>query len=252
MPLWVAAVLFLAFGWVQNASAGECTPGARGISPPYEAHCAGNAGVHWYEAPNPPGLEVFTSEKLSWMAEDGIGLRYTGPLRAPFADQLKALLLTTPRKYNHVILELDSDGGSLEYVKELVAVLKEVRTRADLTTRVTEGSLCASGCIPLFLQGENRKASGSSIWVFHGARGAFSSLPDPSATDDYLDLLSDAGMAAGFRSYLETDGRIYRPGSFIFSGYELFAVHRAGIITELLPVWREGEPMQPAVGIGPH
>ena len=223
---------------------------ARGAD--YSVRLSGNRECHWYEPPNPLGLEVFTSEKLSWMAEDGIGLRYTGPLQAPFADRLKTILLAAPQKYDHVILELDSDGGSLEYVKELVGVLKEVRKRMDFTTRVTEGSLCASGCIPLFLQGERRIASGSSIWVFHGARGAFTNLPDPSSTDEYLNLLSEAGMTNEFRSMLAADNRIYKPGNFILSGYELFAVQKAGIITEILPTWRDETPVLPAGGIGPH
>lgn len=207
--------------------------------------------THWYEPPTPLGLEVFTRDKLSWMAKDGVGLRYTGPLRASLAGELRALLLADPTRFDHVVLELDSDGGNLSDVKDIVSVLREVRQRAELTTRVTEGSLCASGCIPVFMQGEARKASGSSIWVFHGARGAFTNLPDPAATDDYLDLLTAAGMTARFRAMLEAGNRIYQPGSFILSGYELFAVHDAGIITELLPVWRAERPVVPS-GLGPR
>lgn len=207
--------------------------------------------AHWYEPPNPLGLEVFTRAQLDWIADDAIGLRYTGPLRPPLADQLREILLSSPQKYKHVILELDSDGGDLNYVEQLVAVLKEVNKRMEFATRVTEGSLCASGCIPVFMQGTKRKASGSSIWVFHGARSAFTNVPNPAATDEYLDLLSSAGMTADFRSMLEADNRIYRPGSFILSGYELFTVQRAGIITELFPYWREEEPILPST-IGPR
>ena len=207
--------------------------------------------AHWYEPANPLGLEVFTHETLSWMAEDGVGLRYTGPLRASLAGELRALLLGVPRRFSHVILELDSDGGNLAHVREIISVLQEVRARMQLTTRVTEGSLCASGCIALFMQGETRKASGSSIWVFHGARGAFTNIPDPTATDDYLSLLTAAGMRPAFRAMLEAGNRIYLPGSFILSGYELFAVHDAGIITELMPVWRAERPVLPS-GLGPR
>lgn len=207
--------------------------------------------THWYEPPNPLGLEVFTRETLHWMAEDGVGLRYTGPLSGALAGELRALLLTSPQRFDHVLLELDSDGGNLAHVQEIVAVLQEVRARMQLTTRVTEGSLCASGCIALFMQGQTRKASGSSIWVFHGARGAFTNIPDPAATDEYLSLLSAGGMTESFRAMLQADDRIYRPGSFILSGYELFAVHDAGIITDLLPVWRAEQPVLPS-GLGPR
>jgi hypothetical protein len=199
--------------------------------------------ARWYEPPNPAGLEVFTTDQLSWMAADSVGLRYTGPLRPPLAAELRKLLLATPQRFNHVVLELDSDGGELAHVIELVSVLQEVRNRMELTTRVMEGALCASGCIPIFMQGEKRKASGSSVWVFHGARSAFTNIPDPSATETYLAMLSSSGMAPSFRAILEAENRIYRPGSFILSGYELFEIYKAGIITQLLPTWREEAPV---------
>ena len=230
--------------WVCNRGTPATKPPPEMLNVKLEAFTP--PGVHWYEPPNPLGLEVFTREQLPWIAADAVGFRYTGPLQAPFARQLREHLLSSPQKYNHVLLELDSDGGSLDEVKEIVSVLREAGSRMELTTRVMEGSLCASGCIPVFLQGRNRKASGSSIWVFHGASSAFSNIPDPQATEEYLDLMAAGGMSQSFRELLETDNRIYRPGSFIFSGYEIFAVHNAGIITELLPSWREQQPVFPA------
>lgn len=198
--------------------------------------------AQWTEPPKPAGLEVFTTDQLRWMATDAVGLRYTGPLAPPLARELRKLLLSEPQQFNHVVLELDSSGGELSYVKELVTVLQEVRGRMELTTRVMEGALCASGCVPLFMQGEKRKASGASLWVFHGARSAFTNIPDPEATGDYLALLSASGLDPAFRTFLETDNRVYKPGSLILSGYELFHLHQAGIITELLPSWRDEHP----------
>jgi hypothetical protein len=201
--------------------------------------------AQWNEEPRQTGLEVFTRENVSWMAPDGVGLRYTGPLRPPLADALRKLLLTHPLRFDHVVLELDSNGGELSYVKQLVSVLKEVRGRMELTTRVMEGALCASGCIPVFMQGEKRKASGASVWVFHGARSALTNIPDPAATEDYLAMLTSSGLQPGFRAVLEAENRIYRPGSLILSGYEVLHQYEAGIITELLPSWREEEPRLP-------
>ena len=199
--------------------------------------------THWYEPANPLGLEIFTAEDLPWVAADGVGLRYTGPLRHSLPDELRKILLSDPTRFRHVLLELDSDGGDFESVREILAVLQEVKRSMDLTTRVMEGSLCASGCIPVFMQGQHRKANPTSIWVFHGARSGLTNVPDPEATREYLDLLSAAGMRPAFREMLERDNRIYRPGSFLISGYELFAVHDSGIITELYPTWREEAPV---------
>jgi hypothetical protein len=203
------------------------------------------ATAQLYPRTRDAGLEVFTSSEFEWMAPDGIGLRYTGPLRPPLAEDLRNLLLKQRQVPGRVVLELDSNGGELGYVKELISVLQEVRHRMRLTTRVMEGGICASGCIPVFMQGETRKASGASVWVFHGARGAETNVPSRAATEDYLSMLSSSGLAPGFRAELEKDNRIYRPGSLILSGYELFNVHEAGIITELLPSWREETPVLP-------
>lgn len=87
--------------------------------------------------------------------------------------------------------------------------------------------------------------------MFHGASSAFSNIPDPGATEEYLELLTSSGMNSVFRAELEVDNRVYRPGRFVLSGYELFAVHKAGIITELYPFWREREPVFPS-GLGPR
>lgn len=236
----LAAIILSVLAWSSTSRADDGAP-------PAVAQESGSwpAETHWYEPSNPLGLEVFDRDRLAWMAADSLGLRYTGPLKPNLAAQLRALLLETPQRFNHVVLELDSDGGDLAHVEEVVRILQDARLHMQITTRVMEGSLCASGCIPLFMQGNIRKASGASIWVFHGAQRATSGLPDVAATDRYLDLLGAAGMSPAFRAYLTADNRIYRPGSLILSGHELFAVHRAGIITELLPAWREQPPPAP-------
>jgi hypothetical protein len=201
--------------------------------------------TQWTGPPKSGGLEIYTSKDFPWIAADGVGLRYTGPLLPPLADDLRALLLASPQRFNRVVFELDSNGGELAYVKELVALLQEVRGRMELTTRVMEGSICASGCIPVFMQGKKRKASGASVWVFHGARGPLTNIPNPAATKEYLAILTASGMEAGFLAFLEEDNRIYKPGSLILSGYEVYGLHKAGIITELLPSWRAEDPVLP-------
>jgi hypothetical protein len=54
-----------------------------------------------------------------------------------------------------------------------------------------------------------------------------------------------AFAAAHALAFLEQDNRIYKPGSLILSGYEVYGLHKAGIITELLPSWRDEEPVLP-------
>lgn len=187
-------------------------------------------------------LEVFTRASYGWMAEDAVGLRILGPLDNRLADELAGLLLDPQRNFRHVVLELDSGGGDLEAVHRISGVLKAAREKAELTTRVMGGSICASGCIAVFMQGQKRKASGASVWVFHGACPAGSNVPSLSATNDYLDLLRESGVDESFVCKLAQEGYVTTPGAWIISGYELFHVYHASIITEMLPAWQPDEP----------
>lgn len=194
------------------------------------------------DAEEDSGLQIFTRATQDWMAADAIGLRYRGVLDARLAEELAGLLIGTQPAFRHVVLELDSEGGDLEAVQRISGVLKAARKTAELTTRVMGGGTCASGCIAVFMQGEKRKASGASVWVFHGACPAGSNIPSLSATKDYLDLLADAGASEDFLCKLAQEGYVTRPGAWMISGYELFHVYHANIITELLPAWQPEEP----------
>ena len=203
--------------------------------------------VQWYGHQGEPELDIFTVQELAAIGPDGVGLRYEGPLKPMLAQELRRLLLASPGRYKRIVLELDSNGGDLRVVRDLVEVLRQVRDQMELTTRVMEGGVCASGCIPVFMQGERRKASGASVWIFHGARTEVTNVPSRRATNDYLDMLSSSGLTPDFRAELEYEDRIFRPGALILSGYEAFQVRNAGIITELLPSWREEKPVLPSL-----
>src|SRR5262249_12313958 len=70
---------------------------------------------------------------------------------------------------NRVVLFLDSAGGRVDDGDRLIEVLNEIKLRHQLITVVPHGKLCASMCIPIFLQGEDRLAAPASIWLFHEA-----------------------------------------------------------------------------------
>jgi ATP-dependent protease ClpP protease subunit len=207
------------------------------------------AGVtgHAQPADLHPGLEVFTNDRQPRIAEDAIGLRFTGAITAPLARDLEQLLLGLPQIYNHVVLELDSGGGELTYVTKVVDVLRKVKARTEFTTRVLGGGKCASGCIALFMQGSKRKASGASVWVFHGACSQNSNVPSPDATQAYLEILRRSGVRDSFLCRLTDNGYVTQPGNLFLSGYELFHHTDSGIITELLPAWQPENPVFPPV-----
>jgi hypothetical protein len=187
-------------------------------------------------------LRVFTHDTQKEIAEDAIGLRLTGAIPRSLAKQLRDTLLSEPGKYNHVVVEFNSEGGDLEAVKEASAVLREVARTKELTTRVLGGGICASGCVALFMQGQKRKASGASVWIFHGACKSGTNVPSLSATIEYLDLLVESGVNPDFTCKLVQQGYVTAPGNYFLSGFELFHHHNSNVITELLPAWQPEQP----------
>ena len=208
-------------------------------------HCAFASGTSPAAAPRKmhEGLQFFTQDHSPSIREDAIGIRFTGPISYPLAENLRELLLGSPQRYNHVVLDLDSSGGELGYVNKVVEVLREVSKRTEFTTRVMGGGICASGCIAVFMQGNKRKASGASVWVFHGACSLFSNIPDPQATEDYLRMLAESGVNSDFLCHLRDAGVTSMPGNYFISGYELYTLHKAGVIMELLPAWQPERPV---------
>jgi hypothetical protein len=88
---------------------------------------------------------------------------------AGMADDLRAALGKYGTVSQRVVLFLDSAGGQVEEGDRVIEILNEIKLRHQLITVVPHGKLCASMCIPIFLQGEDRLAARASLWIFHEA-----------------------------------------------------------------------------------
>jgi len=93
----------------------------------------------------------------------------SGPILAGTADNVRAALAKYRTTLNRVVLFLDSAGGRVDDGDRLIEALNEIKLRHRLITVVAHGKLCASMCIPIFLQGEDRLAARASVWLFHEA-----------------------------------------------------------------------------------
>jgi hypothetical protein len=192
-----------------------------------------------------PGLDYFTHDDVAGIAPDAVALRYSGTINFPLAENIEAFWQQNRGKFRRVLLELNSEGGELGHVQKLVAVLKDIRKTSRLITLVRPGAQCASGCIPVFVQGEIRKASGASVFMFHGACRAGTNMPSLSATALYIAMMEEAGVSTEFTCKLVAEGYVTHPGKFWVSGYELFHVYKANVITELTPSWVPESPELP-------
>ena len=85
------------------------------------------------------------------------------------ADDMRVALGKYGTALNRVVLFLDSAGGRVDDGDRVIEALNEIKLRHQLITVVPHGKLCASMCIPIFLQGEDRLAARASLWIFHEA-----------------------------------------------------------------------------------
>src|SRR5215831_11257247 len=118
-----------------------------------------------------PGEErPVAGTSLEFNKEDGtLYIDWSGPIVAGMADDLRAALGKYETTLNRVVLSLDSAGGRVDDGDRVIEALNEIKLQHQLITVVPHGKLCASMCIPTFLQGEDRLAARASIWLFHEA-----------------------------------------------------------------------------------
>jgi hypothetical protein len=121
-------------------------------------------------AANAASDEEKASASLDFNENDGsLNIEWSGPIVPGMADYLRTALDTYGPSSHRVVLFLNSAGGQVEEGDHVIHVLTAIRQMHRLVTVVLEGDLCASMCIPIFLQGDDRLAARTSNWIFHQA-----------------------------------------------------------------------------------
>ena len=107
---------------------------------------------------------------LDFNEEDAtLYIDWSGPIVAGMADYLRSALGRYGTLSHRVVLFLNSAGGQVEEGDRVIQILNETKQTHRLITEVLDGNLCASMCIPIFLQGDDRLAARASHWIFHEA-----------------------------------------------------------------------------------
>lgn len=167
---------------------------------------------------------------------DKVILHFKGLIRAPFAQQMIDALKEHIKKNSHKDLEisLDSVGGSIYETKKLIDYLREFRKQNNLITSVQHGSMCASSCVPLFVQGDKRYATSTSAFMFHGvAFYVVTNIPDPEASQIMIDSYLERGIDKDWIKEHERMGVWSTPNETWYNGKELYEDGQ-GFITKLL------------------
>jgi hypothetical protein len=188
------------------------------------------------------GFTVLTAEDGAMEAADMVVIKYDGTIAFPMAANLKEVWdeIAKTGRYQTVVLRLNSPGGTQSEGEEVISILRKIREHAKLVTLVGEHDLCASMCIPLFIQGETRFASPASAWMFHGAALYMSNIPCLTMTMRYVDYFKHRDVGTSFVNSLVERKYLSSPGEYWISGSELAA--QSDIVTRLAPRWNPAEP----------
>jgi hypothetical protein len=118
----------------------------------------------------PSEEQAAAGASVEFNKEDGtLYIDWLGPIVAGMANDLRSAFDKYGAISQRVVLFLDSLGGQVEEGDRVIEVLNEIKLQHQLITVVPHGKLCASMCIPIFLQGEDRLAARASLWIFHEA-----------------------------------------------------------------------------------
>ncbi len=98
---------------------------------------------------------------------DTVFLSWRGQIEAPMARRIADAYERYASERQTFVLSLSSPGGSLSHGAEVVRLLQKIGKAHRLETVVEAGRLCASMCVPVYLQGQRRTAADGAKFMFH-------------------------------------------------------------------------------------
>lgn len=127
--------------------------------------------------------------------EDTVLLYWRGRIDAPMASRIQEAFDSHRNSARRFVLSLSSPGGSLAHGNQVVALLRSIAKTHTLETLVDSNRRCASMCVPVYLQGQRRRAAESAKFMFHEV-----SFREQFATED-LDVPASAKQSATDRLF---------------------------------------------------
>lgn len=173
------------------------------------------------------------SLRKSYHAEKTV-IFFDGLIRKPIVEELRNIVkkedLNKP-----IELRLNSVGGSFPETQEVIKFINELKTnQIVVNTRVDQGSMCASSCVPLFVQGMQRYAGNASSFMFHGvALLVITNVPSEHDTKEMIDTYRSAGIN---ETWIQEHIKMKTwsvPSETWYNGKELYS-NGSGFVTELL------------------
>jgi hypothetical protein len=117
-----------------------------------------------------PDEQPAATASVDFDKKDGtLYLAWSGQIAPGMAEYVRTAFAKYATVSHRVVLLLNSGGGQVEEGERVIHILQEIKQTHRLTTAVLHGKICASMCINVFLQGNDRAAARASLWVFHEA-----------------------------------------------------------------------------------
>jgi hypothetical protein len=165
-------------------------------------------------------------------------LRWRGSIEQPMLAKLKDAVAEHRNGADRFVLSLSSPGGSVGHGGAVIRLLRDLKRSHHLETVLESGATCASMCVPVYLQGETRRANPRSRWMFHDVsfRDAVTNEKEDGRQSDSKArtdrLFDDYFRPAGVSEDWIRDMRLaMKKGDVWRSGEDLLR-DRAGIILE--------------------
>jgi hypothetical protein len=167
-------------------------------------------------------------------------LKWIGTVRYEMHKRIAEKFDEVKDKTVAVVLVLSSCGGNADAEEKTIHVLKRIKKTHILFTMVGRGSLCASACVGIFLQGKHRDAALTSSWGFHepslqsSVRGdggdTIKRVIVPVQTEAMLKAYAEAGVSKRWLKRLRAK---IRGAEWWQTGRDLWEA-KSGIITDVI------------------
>lgn len=182
-------------------------------------------------------LGVFNVSTLTVEQNDNkvMAIRVSDFIVSPMANEMQELLINVPN-HKGVVLIFNSQGGSVTEGEKIIEILESHKKRGlTINTVVENGAVCASMCIPIYMQGQKRYAGARSTFMIHGVYlGLQRHTPDIDQTKSYLSRLVKFGVNSSWLDILWKQN-IFTDSKEYWLNAEELVEQESNIVTDLTP-----------------
>lgn len=165
-------------------------------------------------------------------------LRWQGRVDLPMASSIRRAFERYGATTEVVQLDLHSGGGAIREGGEVIKALETIKTTHKLITHVAAGERCMSMCVPIYMEGDIRRASPKARFMFHepkryyddGKEAKGFSFEQEALTRRFFErYLASSPIDPGWLKQLEQ----LWIGKDIFKSGQDLVVEQSNIVTEL-------------------